>query len=512
VNAQNSRILIQCAPGYTNTNIQMSNGVETTVSGDLPMYKVELKFKPSSDNSKEHVIKVLGGSDKLSPDEFFVRTRYHQTVFDTMLIAHSTGDFCLIGEKGVGKSVLIRYFAKNLGYKIEYIPLYKDMSARDLLQRRGTTSSGDTTWEDSPLVKAAIAGNIALMDGIDTLSYGALVTLQRLVNEREMTLPNGKQLIHSMRYKKLIEKHGFTDETLRSKAIFPVHPAFRIVASGRPQNSVEGKQGSWLSPEIVSMFQFVVVLPLDHQEEVQVLKTLSPGINDDRLALLLNFANHLRNSTDETIGSLSDSLSTRQLIRICRRLTLFPDESLYQAIHKVSLSRFLPSLVRSALEELMIKNGILPPSEPVNIERLKIEVLPSPDDPQILCIGGVEQPIAEGSNSLLIPDVVFHENPKQTEILMQMLQDYQLGEHLLLIGNQGVGKNKLADYFLQLLKLPREYIQLHRDTTVQNLTAMPSIIDGILQYDDSPLVVDEADKAPTYVTAVLRNLLEDGQM
>jgi von Willebrand factor A domain-containing protein 8 len=25
-------------------------------------------------------------------------------------------------------------------------------------------------------------------------------------------------------------------------------------------------------------------------------------------------------------------------------------------------------------------------------------------------------------------------------------------------------------------------------------------------------VVDEADKAPTYVTAVLRNLLEDGQM
>ena len=35
-------------------------------------------------------------------------------------------------------------------------------------------------------------------------------------------------------------------------------------------------------------------------------------------------------------------------------------------------------------------------------------------------------------------------------------------EHLLLIGNQGVGKNKLADYFLQLLRLPREYIQLHQ--------------------------------------------------
>jgi hypothetical protein len=30
------------------------------------------------------------------------------------------------------------------------------------------------------------------------------------------------------------------------------------------------------------------------------------------------------------------------------------------------------------------------------------------------------------------------------------------------VGNQGVGKNKLADRLLQLLNRPREYIQLHR--------------------------------------------------
>lgn len=48
---------------------------------------------------------------------------------------------------------------------------------------------------------------------------------------------------------------------------------------------------------------------------------------------------------------------------------------------------------------------------------------------------------------------------KQLEL---MLQDFILGEHLLLVGNQGVGKNKLVDRFLQLLNRPREYIQLHR--------------------------------------------------
>jgi MoxR-like ATPase len=43
-----------------------------------------------------------------------------------------------------------------------------------------------------------------------------------------------------------------------------------------------------------------------------------------------------------------------------------------------------------------------------------------------------------------------------------LLQDFLLGEHLLLVGNQGVGKNMLADRLLQLLNRPHEYIQLHR--------------------------------------------------
>ena len=64
-----------------------------------------------------------------------------------------------------------------------------------------------------------------------------------------------------------------------------------------------------------------------------------------------------------------------------------------------------------------------------------------------------------------------------------MLKDFRVGEHLLLVGNQvrafgicvavrlclifttfiqGVGKNKIVDKFLQLLNRPREYIQLHR--------------------------------------------------
>ena len=97
-----------------------------------------------------------------------------------------------------------------------------------------------------------------------------------------------------------------------------------------------------------------------------------------------------------------------------------------------------------------------------------------------------------------------------------------VAENLLLIGPQGVGKNMLSDRLLELLQFEREYIQLHRDTTVQSLTLSPTLEDGVIKWDDSPLVsavkygrclvIDEADKAPTEVVCILKGLVEDGEM
>lgn len=46
----------------------------------------------------------------------------------------------------------------------------------------------------------------------------------------------------------------------------------------------------------------------------------------------------------------------------------------------------------------------------------------------------------------------------------------------------------LTDRFLELIQLEREYIQLHRDTTVQSLTLSPSLYNGMIVWEDSPLV------------------------
>ena len=45
-----------------------------------------------------------------------------------------------------------------------------------------------------------------------------------------------------------------------------------------------------------------------------------------------------------------------------------------------------------------------------------------------------------------------------------------------------MGKNKLVDRFLHLLNAEREYIQLHRDSTMQTLTLLPTVEDGQIIY------------------------------
>jgi AAA domain (dynein-related subfamily) len=49
----------------------------------------------------------------------------------------------------------------------------------------------------------------------------------------------------------------------------------------------------------------------------------------------------------------------------------------------------------------------------------------------------------------LVPDVLFYDHiPSQQVLMREMEQDFELGEHLLLIGNQGVGKNKVCVFCL----------------------------------------------------------------
>ena len=55
---------------------------------------------------------------------------------------------------------------------------------------------------------------------------------------------------------------------------------------------------------------------------------------------LLMFSHKLRNSADPTVSSIAGSLSTRQLIRVAKRLANFPTEDLHGVIQKACLARY----------------------------------------------------------------------------------------------------------------------------------------------------------------------------
>jgi len=110
----------------------------------------------------------------------YIPVETHEVVISEMLESYGTKrDICLLGERGSGKSVVVSRFAELIGSKVEPIMMYKDMTARDLLQQRTTKSDGDTIWKNSPLVSAALEGKLAVLDGLDYVHSSTLAVVFR---------------------------------------------------------------------------------------------------------------------------------------------------------------------------------------------------------------------------------------------------------------------------------------------------------------------------------------------
>lgn len=459
-------------------------------------------------------LNVSCGTRERSQDNKYVETNYQNNLLANLLESHLVSDVCLIGPKGCGKSITVQTLANLLGYEVEPVVLYQDMTSRDLIQQRTTLSNGDTVWKNSPLVDAALHGKLAVLDGINRIDPSTLAILHRLVHDRELQLHDGKRLIRADRYDEIKEKHNKSDAELQESGVLRVHPSFRIIALAEsPVLSTSSRQ--WLNSELLSLFLFHEMRPLTKSEELHIVRS-KYGEPSTPLLNILELAHVLRSSSDPTLQSLASFLSTRQLLRIAERMHKFQTDDAYDAVQRACLARFLPAIAKQALNDCCINVNIVPTRSTPNVS-VKCQI-----NGNTVQIGDT---VVERYNTTAltkVPDVLFYDVPQHVALLENLLQDFSLGQNLLLVGNQGVGKNKIVDRLLQLLNRPREYIQLHRDTTVQTLTLQPTVRDGKVVYEDSPLVqavklghvlvVDEADKAPTHVTCILKTLVESGEM
>lgn len=460
-------------------------------------------------------------------------------------------DICIIGEQGSGKSRLIQRFAASRQRRWRTMQMYRDMTARDLLQRRATDENGDTVWINSPLVTAAIRGEICVLDGVHRLGPGTLSVLQQLVHDRQAQLCDGRLL-------------SFENQSGDALKVVPIHPNFRVVALATPPTKIG--RGQWLSSEICAMFHFHLLRDVSVAHKLAILNRLFPQMKIATAATAAPTASFSAHPMAFAVGSLvkfvrileaarkkgaalaaagaaqggasplggSDSselpkVSLRQLIRVCKRTNRYP-EDLAEALEDTLLLRFLPSAVRDVVFQMLEHSGVLGMQQhqdriyAENLDQLHITLSESSVNigTDSNAIPSISMQRSIPKNPALIPKITFFEIPNHVRLLREMLKDLILEEHILLIGNQGVGKNILADCLLEMLRIEREYIQLHRDTTVQTLTLSPSIQSGVIVWEDSPLiravvhgralVIDEADKAPLEVVCVLKGLIEDGEM
>ncbi|KAH9028964.1 AAA domain-containing protein [Lactarius pseudohatsudake] len=391
-----------------------------------------------------------------------------------------------------------------------------ELGGRELLMRRVVGKGGATSWEPSP-VQGAWAGRLVHFSGFDVLGPTA-GAIARLLQDREVELWEGKRIVAS-----LGDELGPTN----SPDITVAHSSFRVISTA----SRAAPLRDWLSAEHANMFLTLAAQPMGRSEEAALL--LRTGCPPFHVHALLGFASTYRTRMAPSDGALRvRRLGTRALLRIARRLARFPwDRDTRKMLERALLTDFLPATEKAGVEELLEDVGIKkisPAFHPAPLMEDKALLFPAPTDPlrhtedtRIPRFDASQDP--EGAASYVPFMDHFYDNSIQSAQMRDLAIDFELlGEHLVLLGNQGVGKNKVIDRLCQLLQRPREYIQLHRDSTVQQLMFQTTLERGVIRHTDSPLlravahgrvlVVDEADKAPEHVVAIFRSLAGQGEL
>ena len=100
-------------------------------------------------------------------------------------------DCLLVGPPGSHKRRIAKQWAALANRELEYLALSTDTTEAELKQRREVTD-GNVRYVDAAPVRAALAGRLLLLDGVDKAERNVLPTLNNLLENREMGLPDGR--------------------------------------------------------------------------------------------------------------------------------------------------------------------------------------------------------------------------------------------------------------------------------------------------------------------------------
>ena len=91
-------------------------------------------------------------------------------------------------------------FAELVNAEAYYVGVSPDTAEADLRQRRELTGSGNAAWSDAAPVRAALAGGVLILDGLERAERNVLPTLNNLLENRELALDDGRRLVPEWRH------------------------------------------------------------------------------------------------------------------------------------------------------------------------------------------------------------------------------------------------------------------------------------------------------------------------
>jgi MoxR-like ATPase len=410
-------------------------------------------------------------------------------------------NICLHGGKGSGKSYLLAEIAARfLQQDMLVFPVFQEMSGRDLLQRRGTSANSGNSeakgaaasslWLDSPLVKAARQGLLCVLDGIDRVDAQALLGIRSIVSsptylppdadtgfpggpeQREIDLPSGERL--------------------------RVHPDFRLVGLGAQPVKSEDARTRYLNADLNLSFHLLPdMAPSDiarvlreatslhvdaaHSEQLQridkqIVTAVEAlygvaGKQHPELRPSLRHAQRIQSTLRTMVTASNDNTGAAG-----RHLSAEESGALvHRLFAQALLIRFLPTASAAKFESAMTAAGMLPAAPSGDhrsnkfmkfIQKATSASALVRDKPRAINISTQDNTVTIGDVTAsrraslqpeLVPQPLFHENASHLAVLEALLLSYKAsyqsdeGEKaVLLIGNQGVGKNKLVDRLLQV--------------------------------------------------------------
>ena len=162
-------------------------------------------------------------------------------------------------------------FCELIQAEVECVTISADTTESDLKQRRELDGRGGVSWSDGPPVRAALGGRVLLLDGLERAERNVLPTLNNLLENRELSLDDGRLLVEQRR---MLAAAATGDAAAATDAaqFAAVHPLFRVIALAAPAPPFEGRP---LDPPLRSRFNAALVPPVSAQELAAALHPLS---------------------------------------------------------------------------------------------------------------------------------------------------------------------------------------------------------------------------------------------